>query len=766
MYDVRSKAGLYRRPANEGLLEPAGWGESLVEMMKSRQQLVPQVGPSGSSTARTTTANRQVAAARRSSSSFGVPGWLAGFTIVWVVLTCVPSVILIWRSYEDQRRILERHSLETARALTLAIDAEFAGMIATINALATSPFLDGNLAAFHRQAQAALRDYPGASLSLADRSGRQLMNTSRQPGEQLPPRADQALIHPVVESGRPAISHLFVGELTQKPMVAVGAPIVRDDRAVYDMAMVVPAELVGTLLRKQSLPPGWVGTIADSTGTIVARTVSPERFVGQRFSPKLLDELAEKNEGVIVTLTLEDTPVFTAFSRASFSAWSVAIEIPRAELNEQVWRSMWVTAGGVLVLLAAGLALASFIGRRIAQPIRALTAPALAVGLGERVEIPTFKLREAEEVARSLASASPLLRKRSEERDRAEQERSRAEAWLRLAMEVGRMGTWEFDPITRRVVASESADVMFGLSPDGRLRSIADYVRSVHPEDVPRLRRETQALIEREGEFSIEFRIVCPDGTHRWVVARGSNARASDGSKRLIGALFDVSERKAAEAELAKVLRDKEALLAQKDLLLREINHRVKNSLQSVSAMLRLQVAHSQDKHLRQKLSDADQRVLVIARAHEHFCRQAEAAHKIEMAQYLRDLCHTLERAAPQTDSGVSIVVQAEPFEMATDQALAVGLLVNELVTNALKHAFNGKPYGTISVTFQVQSDGYRRLSVADNGHGLPEGFVPEQSAGLGMKLVQGFARSLDGDLVIDSSQSGCRYTVLLPPAA
>ena len=135
------------------------------------------------------------------------------------------------------------------------------------------------------------------------------------------------------------------------------------------------------------------------------------------------------------------------------------------------------------------------------------------------------------------------------------------------------------------------------------------------------------------------------------------------------------------------------------------------------------------------------------------------------MAQYLRDLCHALGRAAPQTDAAVSVVVQAEPFEMATDQALAVGLLVNELVTNALKHAFDGKPEGTITVTFRVQPDGYRRLCVADDGHGLPEGFVPEQSAGLGMKLVQSFARSLDGDLMIDSSQSGCRYTVLLPPA-
>lgn len=734
-------------------------------MIKSRQQLVPQVGPGGSSAARTTTANQQLTAARRSARSFGVRGWLTGLTIISVLLTCVPSGILIWRSYENQRGTLERHSLETARALTLAIDAEFAGMIATINALATSPFLEGNLAAFHRQAQAALRDYPGASLSLADRSGRQLMNTSRQPGEPLPPRADKALVHRVFESGRPAVSDLFVSELTQKPMVAVGAPIVRDGRVVYDMAMAVPLEMVGTLLRKQSLPAGWVGAIADSTGTIVARTVSPERFVGQRFSPKLLDQLAQKNEGVIVTLTLEDTPVFTAFSRASFSAWSVAIGIPRAELNEQVWRSMWVTAGGVLVLLAAGLALASFIGRRIAQPIQALTAPALAVGLGERVEIPTLRLREAEEVGRSLASASRLLRKRSEERDRAEQERARAETWLRLAMEAGRMGTWEFDPITRRVVASESTDAMFGLSRDGRLRSIADYVRSVHPEDIRRLRRETQALIERQSQFSIEFRILCADGAHRWVAARGSNVCASDGSKRLIGALFDISERKAAEAELARVLRDKEALLARKDLLLREINHRVKNSLQSVSAMLRLQVAHSQDKHLRQKLSDADQRVLVIARAHEHFCRRAEAAHKIEMAQYLRDLCHALERAAPRTDAAVSVLVQAEPFEMATDQALAVGLLVNELVTNALKHAFDGKPEGTITVTFRVLPDGYRRLCVADDGHGLPEGFVPEQSAGLGMKLVQGFARSLDGDLMIDSSQTGCRYTVLLPPA-
>lgn len=150
----------------------------------------------------------------------------------------------------------------------------------------------------------------------------------------------------------------------------------------------------------------------------------------------------------------------------------------------------------------------------------------------------------------------------------------------------------------------------------------------------------------RRGDISIEYRLVRADGGIRWLASRGSTVCASDGSKRVIGALFDITERKTAEAALARALGDKGALLAQKEMLLKEMNHRVKNSLQAVSAMLRLQAANSRDRLLRRFLLEADQRVLIIARVHEHFYKQAEAADRIEAAQYLHELCGSLERTA------------------------------------------------------------------------------------------------------------------------
>ena len=307
---------------------------------------------------------------------------------------------------------------------------------------------------------------------------------------------------------------------------------------------------------------------------------------------------------------------------------------------------------------------------------------------------------------------------------------------------------------------------MFGVQRDGRVRTIADYMRSVHPEDVERLAREASGAAARRGDISIEYRLVRADGGIRWLASRGSTVCASDGSKRVIGALFDITERKTAEAALARALGDKEALLAQKEMLLKEMNHRVKNSLQAVSAMLRLQAANSRDRLLRRFLLEADQRVLIIARVHEHFYKQAEAADRIEAAQYLHELCGSLERTASPIGDAVAVVVNADRSEMATDQALALALLVNELVTNALKYAFGGRSAGSVTVTLRVESDGRRRLCVADDGNGLPEGFAPERSEGLGMKLVQGFVQRLNGELVIDSSQAGSRFTVLMPPAS
>jgi two-component sensor histidine kinase len=225
------------------------------------------------------------------------------------------------------------------------------------------------------------------------------------------------------------------------------------------------------------------------------------------------------------------------------------------------------------------------------------------------------------------------------------------------------------------------------------------------------------------------------------------------------------------------------SLLRQKELMLREVNHRVKNSLQLVSSLLSLQHSSVADETLRAQLAEADRRILTIAKIHEHLYRDAEAINTIEFSGYLRDLCRELQDTLAGR-SGIAVVVDADPADLPTDRVISLALIVNELVTNATKYAFpeaadddvrdregeggrerdgGGK---RIDVGFCMTAEGGCRLSVADNGRGLPADYRPENSPGLGMKVVSGLARGMHAELAFDSSSNGARFSVSFPPSA
>lgn len=313
-------------------------------------------------------------------------------------------------SYNRQRANIEQNTLETARALTQAVDRELASGRTALQALATSPYLDsGDLGAFHRQASEAMRELPGSNIVLTDESGQQLVNTLRPFGEPLPLHGNPAQARRVFETGRPVVSDLYVGGVTRRLLVGVDVPVVRGKRVIYDMSMgFLPARL-GEILTRQSLPAGWVASIFDSQGTIVARTHDPARYVGQKGASGLLQRMTQSSEGRVEVQTLEGVPVVAVFSHSAESNWSVAIGIPQSTLAAYLWKPVLLIITGAGVLLVLGLALAQKIGARIGRSVMSLVAPALALGRGEKVVVPPLQIAEAEEVGKALMSASKLL---------------------------------------------------------------------------------------------------------------------------------------------------------------------------------------------------------------------------------------------------------------------------------------------------------------------------------------------------------------------
>lgn len=227
--------------------------------------------------------------------------------------------------------------------------------------------------------------------------------------------------------------------------------------------------------------------------------------------------------------------------------------------------------------------------------------------------------------------------------------------------------------------------------------------------------------------------------------------------------ILDLTELKRARDDLEAALAEKTRLLDERETLLKEINHRIRNSLQLVSSMLRLQMSGGRDEVVRRQLADAARRVLTIAKLHEQLYRRPEEVRRIAVDQYLRELCSGLEQTLIAPDTRITLHFEADPADLPTDVAIHLALIVNELLTNSVKHAFAGRADGTIRVRGERLEDGGVRLTVADDGRGVPDGFDMERSAGLGMRLLQSLLRSLNATLEFESTPAGTRFAVTLP---
>lgn len=219
----------------------------------------------------------------------------------------------------------------------------------------------------------------------------------------------------------------------------------------------------------------------------------------------------------------------------------------------------------------------------------------------------------------------------------------------------------------------------------------------------------------------------------------------------MTGACLDVTARKQIEDE-RNVANEKYRLL------LRELHHRVTNHLQMITAMLRLQAAQLTDRSARDDLETAIQRIHTLAELHGRLYRD-EGFDGIEMAGYLDDICDGLRRAVlpPRID----LQCAAAPLKLTLDQAVPLGLIASELVTNAAKYAFPGDRSGKIGVRLQAEGE-EAVLSVADDGVGLP-GTVETAGTGLGLNMVRGLAQQIRGILVVENDD-GTRLTLRFKP--
>jgi PAS domain S-box-containing protein len=229
---------------------------------------------------------------------------------------------------------------------------------------------------------------------------------------------------------------------------------------------------------------------------------------------------------------------------------------------------------------------------------------------------------------------------------------------------------------------------------------------------------------------------------------------ADAGHTTTLLAFEDVTDRRAVEERVQE-------LLLEKDMLLLEMQHRVANSLQIIASILLMKARTVQSEETRLQLEDAHQRVLSIAAVQQHLQVTGRGA-PIMMGNYLTKLCETLAQSMIGESRPISLKVEtdADTATVVSHQAVSIGLIVTELVMNALKHAFPGERKNAAVVVSYRVSDSDWKLMVSDNGDGKPDLSASQRKGGLGTSLVKALAKQLDAAVEIASDSQGTVTTI------
>lgn len=240
---------------------------------------------------------------------------------------------------------------------------------------------------------------------------------------------------------------------------------------------------------------------------------------------------------------------------------------------------------------------------------------------------------------------------------------------------------------------------------------------------------------------------------HVLVTRKGLFVDAS-GGRYIVGVIRDVTADKANEQRLRESLKEKEVLL-------KEVHHRVKNNLQIISSLLFLQKDTIADPAVQAIFEESRNRIASMALIHEELYRSGDLA-RVDLKEYLERLTPKLVQSL-RGNRAVGFALDLQECRVSVDKAIPFGLIVNELVTNAVKHAFAGRESGTIRLTMTPEADDMVRAVVEDDGVGLGEDFHPEEVKSLGMQLIVQLTRQLRGALTFRSSVAGTVFRLSFP---
>lgn len=327
----------------------------------------------------------------------------------------------------------------------------------------------------------------------------------------------------------------------------------------------------------------------------------------------------------------------------------------------------------------------------------------------------------------------------------------RSEAQLAEAQRLVSLGNWSHDFTTGITHWSEEIFRIFGREPELGPPTREEYYRQyIYPEDEERIHAGAQKAME-QGYSKFEHRILSNGNTRFIEVIVKRVLDDNGGVTGLFGTQRDITDRKLAEKVQQRSEEQVKASLREKELLLAEVHHRVKNNLAVISGLLGLQASHVKDEEAKALFYESRNRIRSMGLIHDKLYHH-ETLSRIEFSGYIRDLVSYISESYSAPDTEIDFQIDCSDVFIDIKNAVPCGLILNELVSNAYKHAFRGRPKGEIKISF-ANSGNCFRLEVSDNGIGYHPGQKLDEIPTLGLTLITSLVQQIEGEMQMKNGQ-------------
>ncbi|OIP71443.1 MAG: hypothetical protein AUK48_12455 [Oscillatoriales cyanobacterium CG2_30_44_21] len=307
----------------------------------------------------------------------------------------------------------------------------------------------------------------------------------------------------------------------------------------------------------------------------------------------------------------------------------------------------------------------------------------------------------------------------------------------------------------RNIYCNQSITSILGYTPQ-QIQSMDRFLLKnvVHPHDLFKVMEHYQQIRHSQTSdlFVIEYRMIDAEGDCKWFYSQETGfLRNPDGTiKQTIGCASDITKLKEVETRL-------QASLVEKEVLIREVHHRVKNNLSVIDSLLSMQARYVHDDQALRLLLDSQRRIHTMALIHEQLYQSHDMG-KVDFCEYLHRLTTNLYSSTNFNSEQVQLKLDVNPIILNIDTAISLGLIVNELLTNCFKHAFPDRPNGLIEVILQKSAiDQNLHLIIQDDGIGIPKNIDSRETDSLGLRLVKILAQQLRASFDV-STEAGTSF--------